>query len=281
MKQFIVPLSEISMNDVSFVGGKAASLGELLKVGVKVPQGFVVTTHVYRNFAGQQLPPDIVAALKLHHARLGGQRVAVRSSAVAEDSLGASWAGQLETFLNVDADELPDSIVKCWESMNSERATAYADNHAVTPSDRAVAVVVQAMIDSDVAGVMFTANPINGQSDEFVIESAYGLGELVVQGLTTPDTFIASDADGSVRDHQPHAQQEMLMYLDSQQQMIALSPEQIARPTLAPEQIIELIEVGKKIAAHYGVPQDIEWAISDGQLYVLQARPITTLSSPF
>jgi pyruvate,water dikinase len=266
-------LADVGQNHVRTVGGKAASLGEMLRADIVVPPGFVVTTHAHK--VGMNAP--LRQAVARQFALLGSPRVAVRSSAIAEDGANASWAGQLETFLNVTEPELADYIERCWESINTERAQAYASKHNVPRSDRAVAVVVQAMVDSDVAGVMFTAHPLTGGTDQFIIEAAYGLGELVVQGAVVPDTFVVSADNGAVLNYEPHMQQSMLIFADGQNQTVDVPRKLTGKPTLSKDQLQELVLVGRRIAQHYGRPMDIEWAFARGALYILQARPITTI----
>lgn len=160
----------------------------------------------------------------------------------------------------------------------AERALAYAKKHNVSPRDRSVAVVVQAMVDSALAGVMFTANPLTGASDQFIIEAAYGLGEMVVQGAVVPDTFVVSAADGTVINHEPHMQQSMLIFANGQNQTVDLPHKLTGRTTLSKPQLQELTATGQRIMDYYGKPMDIEWAYGqDGALYIVQARPITTI----
>jgi pyruvate,water dikinase len=173
--------------------------------------------------------------------------------------------------LNVERDGLIGAIEKCWNSVNSERAQRYAGDHNVT--DNAVAVVVQAMVDSDISGVMFTANPVTGKRDEFMIEAALGLGELLVQGEITPESLVLS-RDGKVLQRSPSEQHERLVWRDGENQRDSVKP---------PQEIVShvvlqrLLQTGAKIEEHYSAPQDIEWAVEDGKLYVVQSRPVTTI----
>lgn len=269
----VKPLAEVGYEHLREVGGKAASLGEMLRADITVPAGFVITTHARRIGMNDLLRQAIAEQLGL----LSTQRVAVRSSAVAEDGAKASWAGQLETFLNVAEPKIADFIERCWESINTERALAYAKKNEVPQGDRAVAVVVQAMVDSDVAGVMFTANPLTSSQDHYIIEAAYGLGEMVVQGAVVPDTFVVSAVDGEILNHEPHMQQSMLIFADGKNQTVELPRKLEGKPTLSKTQIQELTAMGRRIANHYGKPMDIEWAYANGVLHILQARPITTI----
>lgn len=246
--RFIKKFSEISKEDVDLVGGKGASLGEMTKAGIPVPPGVVITTEGFQKGIEQE-------ALEAFD-ELKAEKVAVRSSAVAEDSLSASWAGQLETYLNTTRENLVNKIKKCWDSINSERAKDYASQQDLSEDQMKVAVVVQKMVDAKSAGVMFTVNPISADKNEVMIESALGLGEKLVQGEIIPDNFISDKQTLEIKSR------------DLQQE----------KQTISDEDIKKLVELGKKIEEHYGKPQDIEWAIDDqGKIWILQARPITTL----
>ena len=161
MSKYILPLEKVSYGQIELVGGKAASLGEMIKVKLPVPPGFVITTEAYKLGKLDQIKDDILQAFD----NLGHHRVAVRSSAVAEDSSEASWAGQLDTVLNVTRDELAEAVELCWRSMHSKRAQSYAKDHNIAKSQQLVAVVVQAMVESDVSWVVFTLNPISNDVD--------------------------------------------------------------------------------------------------------------------
>ncbi|MES2971537.1 MAG: PEP/pyruvate-binding domain-containing protein [Patescibacteria group bacterium] len=267
----IFGLSDVSKADIALVGGKAAGLGEMIQAGIQVPPGFVVTTDGFRSGMTKELEQTALKAFD----HFGVQRVAVRSSAVAEDSSSASWAGQLETYLNVGRGGLIEAIQKCWQSINSTHAKAYADENKVSKDQRAVAVVVQAMVDSEIAGVMFTANPVNNNVGQTVIETVYGLGELLVQGTVTPESLIIDKKSALVLERQPHRQTKKLVYRDGKNQQVSVSKSK--KPILTNEQIAQLLSAADNIEHHYKSPQDIEWAINDNKLYIVQSRPITTL----
>ncbi len=266
-------LQTVSNRDITLVGGKAASLGEMLQAGIAVPPGFVITTEAFQAGMSPELAKEILTAFD----KLGAERVAVRSSAVAEDSGAASWAGQLETYLNTKREEVVAAVQNCWQSMQSDHAQDYAKEHKVTEAEQAVAVIVQTMVDSDIAGVLFTANPINQSRDEAVIEAAYGLGELLVQGMITPENVIVNKASGEVLYRQPSKQRETLVYQDGHNQQVPLPTNLQDKAVLTDMQIQKLVDVSIKIEQHYSTPQDIEWAIANDQLYIVQSRPITTL----
>ncbi|MBF8187169.1 pyruvate, water dikinase [Nonomuraea sp. K274] len=243
MTSHTIHLSEIDSSMIDLVGGKAAGLGEMISAGERVPDGFCLTVESYTS---RRLPEkELADAYEL----LGGGRVAVRSSATAEDLPDASFAGQQDTYLNVEgAGPLIDAVRRCWDSLHTERAVAYRATAGI--DDAAMAVVVQRMIDPAVAGVLFTANPITGCRTEMVVDAAPGLGTAIVEGTVVPDHYVIGraqavpDGDGCLRK----------------------------------EQLQALRDAGLRLQEHFGSPQDIEWAIdADGALWLLQSRPITTL----
>lgn len=271
-----VDLSGVGLKDTELVGGKAASLGEMLKTGINVPPGFVIVAKAQTSGMTPKLEKEILKAFD----ELGAERVAVRSSAVAEDSSAASWAGQLETYLNVTKDGLIKSVKKCWASIMSDHAQAYGNHHKVGRDEQAVAVIVQAMVDSDVSGVAFTANPVTNDRNEVVIESVYGLGEMIVQGAVTPENFVINKKSRKVIAHSSSRQRIMLAYKNGKNLKIEVPASKLKESTLTDKQIKELSLLAQKIESHYGHPQDIEWAISRGKLYIVQSRPITTFAEP-
>ncbi|MFK3979564.1 PEP/pyruvate-binding domain-containing protein [Micromonospora sp. NPDC050397] len=239
----VLALSEITAEMVDLVGGKAAGLGALLRQGERVPQGFCVTTEAHRE--GVLPRAEIVEAYR----RLGPGPVAVRSSATAEDLPDASFAGQQDTFLDVEGvTELLTAIEKCWDSLHSPRAVAYRDAHDIDQTNVRMAVVVQRMVDPAVAGVLFTANPVTGRRTEMMVDAAPGPGTTVVDGAAVVDHYVL---DGTAP----------------------------ADPgCLSTAQLGELRATGDRIQEHFGSPQDVEWAIDrQGTLWLLQSRPITTL----
>lgn len=273
MKQ-LAWLGDVSYKDIALVGGKAASLGEMTKAGLPVPAGFVVTTDGFRAGMSAELHQQIIIAFE----ELGAPRVAVRSSAVAEDSSSASWAGQLDTYLNVAKDGVITAIEDCWRSIESSRAKHYADEHSVSQADRAVAVVVQAMVESEISGVMFTANPVSGNRSELMIEAVYGLGEMIVQGLATPESIVLNKTDGRVVSRSKHRQAKQLVYKAGRNVEQAVPAALRDVDILSDQQLQQLAELAEKIENYYTSPQDIEWAFADLHLFVVQSRPITTLA---
>lgn len=274
----LLQFNQINKKDVPLVGGKGASLGEMTNVGIPVPPGFVITTEAYRQFYNQEIPIDVQEEILKAFDDLGAKRVAVRSSAVAEDSLSASWAGQLESYLNVTKEELIDKIRECWSSIRSERALAYATQQNISEDQLLVAVVVQKMVESEASGVMFTINPITKDTTEVVIEAGFGLGEMLVQGMITPDNFIV-DKDGlEIKNKDIHAQETMLIFQEGENKEVPVPTDKREEPAISEEQVKTLTNLGIKIENHYGSPQDIEWAIEDDAVFIVQSRPITTLS---
>lgn len=257
--------------DTHLAGGKGASLARMAAQGLPVPPGFVIPASIlaqsvdcerlrtlalaqdYRAaqaLIAQAEPPReaIIAA----YERLGG-KVAVRSSACAEDSEAASYAGQQETYLNVSgADAVCSRVLDCWSSFFSERALFYRSRKG-SLSDLDMAVVVQKMLNPLTSGVLFTADPVSRRRDRMIIESVFGLGEQVVSGEVTPDHYVV--------DHAGNIKREQI----------------VDKRVLEPDEICRLVQLGSHLAKHFGTPQDIEWAIEDGTLYLLQSRPITTL----
>src|SRR5918998_1546523 len=229
---------EIGKNDIALVGGKGANLGELSRAGLPVPPGFVLTTAAYDAFvesndigeailghasvaraedpaaleevtegiralvSGSKVPKDMADEIRAAYEDLsedGETAVAVRSSATAEDLAGASFAGQQETFLNVrGAETLMEAVKRCWASLWTARAMAYRRNQGIDPASVSLAVVVQEMVESEAAGVMFTANPANGRRDQVAISTAWGLGESVVSGSVTPDSIVVEKETGRI-----------------------------------------------------------------------------------
>lgn len=274
---YIKFFSEISKEDVSLVGGKAASLGEMVNTGVPVPLGFVITTRIDNKFAGankMKIGKEIIKAFD----KLNAERVAVRSSAIAEDSSFASWAGQLETYLNITRENLIEKVQDCWDSIKSERALSYAANQDLSEDQMKVAVVVQKMVESKASGVMFSVNPISEDCDEIMIEAGYGLGELLVQGLITPDNFIVNRKTLEIKSKDIQTQETMLVFKDGKNQEVSVPEDWKSEQSVSDEIVIRLAELAIRIENHYQKPQDIEWAIDNqDKIWILQSRPITTL----
>jgi pyruvate, water dikinase len=269
----VLPFGDPRCRQVGLAGGKGASLATMTAEDLPVPPGFVVTSAAFEaavdTEALRQLmrAKDVEAAramvaaaepprepIERHYAELTGP-VAVRSSACAEDSEGASYAGQQETYLNTDGlAEVLANVVRCWLSFFTERAVFYRQEKG-SLEDVAMAVVVQQMVDSSKSGVLFTADPVHGRRDRMVVEAARGLGEAVVSGEVTPDHYTLG-RDGAVK----------------RSRVVE------AEPVLSDDECAALAVMGRRLAELHGGPQDIEWAFdADGRLFLLQSRPITTI----
>lgn len=267
MKQ-LIGFSEIKATDLDQVGGKGLSLGLMTQAGLPVPPGFVVTTQVTNI---EKIKAELLEAFD----DLGSQRVAVRSSAVAEDSKSASWAGQFESYLNVERHGLIKAIQDCWASANG--AQEYASTQDTTGDQMALAVVVQAMVDSEISGVAFSVNPVNRDANEIMIEATYGLGEPLVQGMVTPDNYVLAKDSGEIISSRIATKSTRLVYQDGQNKAAPVGKEQQNASCLSRDQITRLKDLIVKIEEYYGAPQDIEWAFAKGTFFIVQSRPITTL----
>ena len=295
----VLPLSALGRDDVAGAGGKGANLGELVRAGFPVPGGFVVSTDAYAAivadaglgeaiatadgdggaaaraaFEVAAIPDAVRSAIMCAYAELGGGPVAVRSSATAEDLPGAAFAGQQDTYLNVvGSDALLDAVRRCWGSLWTERAITYRARLDIDPSGVRIAVVIQQMVPAAFAGVAFTANPVTGDRDEVVVDASSGLGEAVVSGLVTPDHFVL-DANGRVRERR-RGRREVVVRAAAEGGVVHRTDEEA---TELPDAVLaELAAVARAVAAHFGRPQDVEWAYAEGRLWLLQARPMTAL----
>jgi pyruvate, water dikinase len=300
----VLAFPDAGCREVGLAGGKGASLARLAALGMPVPPGFVVTADVLaaalpdrgaalRGLLSQRgasaaeeaqamvreapIGDELRAAMAQAHAALGRDvAVAVRSSACAEDGQAASFAGQQETYLHVRGlEDVLDRLRDCWASFFSDRALFYRAEKG-SLDDIAMAVVVQRMVDPEVAGVMFTVDPVSGRKDRLVIEAVLGLGEAVVSGEVTPDHYVLKP-DGTVRKRQVHVQPFRVVPAPGGGTATEPLDEQLGgAPKLDDGQLRQLAEVGAELQRVTGVPQDVEWALADGELFVLQARPVTT-----
>jgi len=313
---YTVWFDEIRKDDIALAGGKGANLGELSHAGLPVPPGFVLTTAAYDAFvdagglkdeivglasqaddpaafeaaegkiralfARGELPDAMADEIRTAYDRLAnGGAVAVRSSATAEDLPGASFAGQQETYLNArDAGALLEAVRACWTSLWTARAMAYRRRQNIEPASVSLAVVVQQMVPAEAAGMLFTADPVSGRRDRSVINAAWGLGQAVVGGQVTPDTLVVDKASGRTISRETADKEVMTVCVEDGTGERRVPEARRRRPVLDDEAAAELARYGARIEDHYGAPQDIEWALADGQFFILQARPITTLSPP-
>jgi phosphohistidine swiveling domain-containing protein len=361
--EYILPLDS-SQATLETVGGKGASLAQLVAAGLPVPDGFHVTTDAYRRFVAEnnlqpgiltalegvdvsqpatleaasrtirnlfveaQTPPDVAGAIALAYAELAGrdpavavraqngspprpaeplagrddavspgqgaeplavrdetispkptvEPLAVRSSATAEDLPEASFAGQQDTFLNVDGyGEVLQAVKGCWASLWTARAIGYRARQGIGMEGLSLAVVVQLLVPAEAAGILFTANPVTGRRDQAMISAAWGLGEAVVGGLVTPDALLMDKSSGEVLDRQTADKQVMTVRANGGTEERPVPDELRRAPSLDDETAAELARLGVQIEELYGLPMDIEWALADGALAIVQARPITAL----
>lgn len=306
-------LSEVDKNDIPVVGGKAANLGELMRIEIPVPDGFVVDARTFRDFMNRaglknvysllrdldvedteklnrvseeirkmildaKIPEDIEKEIRKAYRELGDGKdvfVAIRSSATAEDLPDASFAGQQETYLNVKGeDNVVEKVKACWASLFTPRAIYYRVQKGFRHEDVSIAVVVQKMVNSEKSGVMFTSHPVTGEK-KCIIEAVFGLGEAIVGGLVTPDTYVYDRVKRRIEDVKV-AEKKFMIVRRNGNERIELGEKGKER-VLSDEEIKKLVDLGELIEEHYGKPQDVEWAIEGGEIYIVQSRPITTI----
>jgi len=274
----VLPLERCSPDDVELVGGKAASLGAMIAAGLPVPPGFAVTTNAFADELSAPVAKSIAAA----YAALGDNvPVAVRSSATAEDSSEASFAGMQETYLwVVGEDDVLEHVKRCWDSLRSERSLAYRHDRGFDHTDIRMGVVVQRMVDSRAAGVAMTLNPSNGDRSVIAIESSFGLGESVVGGTVTPDSFLVDKVLLEVVKSDISSKTSELVRDPSGRGVMELpvASERCTEPSLSTEEVKAVAALAKRAEQHYGSPQDVEWAIDDTGVVLLQSRPETVWS---
>ena len=317
-QNFVIPLAD-EQASLAVAGGKGSSLARLARAGLPVPDGFHITTAAYRQFiSANELQPAIMAALnqvdtavpttleRASHTisrlicdaeisqtianeiagayeRLPGSlpAVAVRSSATAEDLPDLSFAGQQETFLNIwGVAAVLEAVKRCWASLWTARAIGYRAQHAIDSEMLSLAVVVQLMVQAEAAGILFTANPVNGRRDQILINAAWGLGEAIVGGEVTPDAITIDKNSGQVVARETAVKHTMTT--NSTHGTITQSvPEHLQQaPVLDDQTATDLAQLGLQIETLTGCPMDIEWTLAEGALNIVQARPITALPEP-
>ncbi len=316
----IVDVNELRVTDIPIVGGKGANLGELTMAGFPVPNAFVLTTAAYdyfvdkggvmelvnkelagidrssdqsladaskrirEAFESKDIPKDLMDDIRKSYSKLFAKGkegfVAVRSSATAEDLPDASFAGQQETYLNVHGEEdLFDKIRKCWSSLFTARAIAYREKQGFAHDDVKLAVVVQKMVNSEVSGIMFTVDPNSG-AKEIVIEGGYGLGEAIVGGEVTPDTYKIDKDNMSIKARRISTQKwKYTKGPDGNTVKEDIPEEKQNSQKIEDRRVVEIAEIGRQIEIHYEKPMDMEWCIEDGKVYIVQARPITAVGN--
>jgi rifampicin phosphotransferase len=309
-----IPLDQANATQLSIAGGKGANLATLLQAGFPVPPGFVIPTGAYRAFVSSnnlhtviqpvlaatdladpasleiasatiraafsagQIPSALRSEIINSYSTIANpQFVAVRSSATAEDLPGLSFAGQQDTYLNIAGETgLLQAVVNCWSSLWTGRAIGYRARNHISDNDLALAVIVQQMIPSQVSGVLFTANPLNGLRSEMVIDAAFGLGDALVSGQVEPDQYVVDGRNRRILSKNLGIKTPLPHPLPGG----GIGPSRSDRradQALADEQILALAATGQGIEHFFGEPQDIEWALADDRLYILQSRPITSL----
>ncbi|HXX77711.1 MAG TPA: PEP/pyruvate-binding domain-containing protein, partial [Ktedonobacteraceae bacterium] len=312
---FVLALDDASAT-LDTVGGKGASLARMAAAGLPVPAGFHITTAAYRRFvavnalqktimaaiseakvddpatleeaarqirslfAQSGMPDEIAGAISLAYAALGGNDlpVAVRSSATAEDLPELSFAGQQETYLNMRGEAMVlDAVKRCWASLWTARAIGYRTLHHIAQEEVSLAVVVQQLVAADASGILFTANPLTGARDQVMINAAWGLGEAIVGGQVTPDTVVVDKTSGAISQQEITEKDVMTVPSQNGTREEAVPPDRRTLAVLSPAQIAELTRIGVQIEGLYSQPMDIEWALHDGRISVVQARPITAL----
>ena len=309
IKQF----QTITKNDVEIAGGKGASLGEMIKAGIPVPAGFVLLSTAFEIFLEQtdlnveietilgnvninkihtieeasekirtlitnRYIPDSISAIILDEfKKLGHPFVAVRSSATSEDSASAAWAGQLDSFLNTTEVMLLENVKKCWASLFTPRAIFYRFEKKLDKDKISVAVVVQKMVDSEKSGIAFSVHPVTQDKNQIIIEAGFGLGEAIVSGSITPDSYVVDKGGLTISAINRGGQTKALYKNPKGGNEWKELGERGKKQALTEKKIIGLSKLIIKIENHYGFPCDIEWAEEKGKFYITQSRPITTI----
>lgn len=281
MTDMVRSFDELTTEQQSNAGGKGGTLARLYQAGYPVPDGFAILPAA---FVENELTPEAWRQVQVHLNDLRGTdgktAFAVRSSAMSEDSAQASFAGEFETVLNVRTDEeVRKAIHTVYHSRQAERVRAYSEAKGITTAHE-VAVVVQRLVRAEKSGVLFTANPVTGQRDEAMISASWGLGEAVVAGAVTPDTLIVHKATGRVLTRETADKQVMTVLLGSATEEQPTPENSRRAPVLSDAQAAELVQLGARIEALYGMPMDIEWTLAGKQIAIVQARPITALPAP-
>jgi pyruvate,water dikinase len=318
----VVWFSDVTKQDIPLVGGKGANLGEMTNAGIPVPGGFIVTATAYFDFIEKtglqkrlkalldpidirdsrqlqdaavqvqklieeaQMPTETAKAIEEAYVKMGQGRVAVRSSATAEDLPEASFAGQQATFLNVEGEkDVVKAVQNCWASLFEARAIFYRQEQGFDHFKVGIAVPVQHMVQSEASGVMFTVEPTTSDAGKITIEAVLGLGEMIVSGDVTPDHYVVDKTSLKMVEKEVKAQ-EWKLIRDIQNRTseenikINLTPEEQARQKITDDEIITIAKIGKQLEDHYNFPQDVEWATEKGKIYIVQTRPITTIKKP-
>ncbi|MEZ4640453.1 MAG: PEP/pyruvate-binding domain-containing protein [Caldilineaceae bacterium] len=313
MSTFVLPLGDGALTP-ELAGDKAATLSRLLRAGFRVPKGFVVTTDAYEHFvhanrlnlvidaiwaridpnnmatfeaaanqiralfAQTKVPPEISSPIRYaYNDRISlEETVVVRSSAYVQGYADKSFAGQHEAHLNVIGEQaIVDAVVRCWSSLWSTRAIAYRIQHGIQPSQVSMGVIVQLMIPARMSGGLFTINPVTGDPHQMIINSVWGLSTMLMDGQGTPDTFVADSESGQIIEEKI-ANKTIQVVLDEGRLRDAyVDLAERIKPSLSELHVAAIVALGRQLVKAFGAPQDVEWAILNSRLYILQARPIT------
>lgn len=314
--ELVKRFDELSRTDTQIAGGKGASLGEMTRAGISVPPGFVILSSCFERFVQQaglkeaisdrigsvrrdgaasiekasfcirksildaRMPEEIGDAIRARYEMLDARYVAVRSSATAEDGSAHAWAGQLESYLNTTEANLLERVKRCWSSLYTPRSIFYRLDNGLLEADIAVAAIVQEMVESEISGVAFSVHPVSENHDNLLIEAAYGLGEAVVSGQVTPDSYMVDKASLKVINARIGRQQQQLVRgRGDANEWIDVPPSAAGAQKLSRAEITELARLVMRVEERFGVPVDVEWARADGRFSILQSRPITTLEN--
>src|SRR6185436_945152 len=303
-------------NDAHIAGGKGASLGEMFSSSIPVPDGFVVLADTFEEFISKSslvqeidaildgvdhktvhtvdaaslkiqklikhasMPEDIEKDILSAFTVLNSEFVAVRSSATAEDGADNAWAGQLDSYLNTKKDSLLEKVQHCWASLFTPRAIFYRFEKGLHATKISVAVVVQKMVNSEISGIAFSVHPITEDRNQLLIEAGFGLGEAIVSGSVTPDSYVVEKEPKRILNVNVSNQIKALYRKKGGgNEWVDLDTIKTSSRALTEGQILELSDIIMAIENHYGFPCDIEWAYENGKFYIVQSRPITTLST--
>ena len=312
---FTKNFTQLNRNDADIAGGKGASLGEMIQSGIPVPEGFVVLAGTFEKFLEEtdlnvevdailhtvdqnamhtveeasekiqglirqaQMPIAIAEEIEKEFVKLNAEFVAVRSSATAEDGAENAWAGQLDSYLNTTEDNLLEKVQHCWASLFTPRAIFYRFEKNLHKQKISVAVVVQKMVASEISGIAFSVHPVTEDYNQLIIEAGFGLGEAIVSGSITPDSYVVEKEPRNILDINVSTQTRGLYRSQNDgNEWKDISEPQASSQVLTQKQILELSEIILGIEKHYGFPCDIEWAYENSKFYIVQSRPITTLT---
>lgn len=312
--KYLSNFTKITKNNTELVGGKGSSLAEMVRKDFSVPNGFVIFVTAFKRFLEEarlnveidsildsiihnqistievaseriqtlilqaEVPNDIEIEIRDSFKSLDVQFVAVRSSATDEDSASAAWAGQLESYLNTTEENLLGNVKKCWASLFTSRAIFYRLQKKLLQCKISVAVVVQKMVESEKSGVAFSVHPITRDKNQLIIEAAFGLGEAVVSGQVTPDSYVVEKQQLRIIDKDIQLQLRGLYRAkNGGNEWRNIFEDQGEKQVLSDINILKLSKTILQIEEYFGFPVDVEWAMENNEIYILQARPITTL----